>query len=755
MSMRRRVAGSLVLCALVLAGCADKETAKRNYLQKADAFLAAGNFGDAILAYKNALKIDRRSGEARYKLADAYVANNELELAAREYIRAADLLPDRGDVQLKAAAILLTAQQFEAARKYAAAAVKADPANIEAQILLANAMAGQKDLAGAIRELERTIQNAPADPRAYTSLGGINASQGNLREAEAAFKKAVDTDPKSIRARLALGYFYWNTQRIPEAEAAMDAALALDRDDEFANRMLATYYLVQQRNAEAETPLLRLVNQNDPLGTLTLADLYVRTDRAAQARPLYEKLLGDQRMRGRAIARLAALDYKSAKPAEAHRRVDEGLKADPKDVDLLVLKAQLLTRDQRLDEALEVARKAVTLAPQSAQAQFTLGVVHSTKGQTDEAIQALREAIKLDPNTIGADAHLARLFLARNNFEAALKHGQAARTLDPRDPDVRLNLAAALVATGNPTAAEAELKKLSVEYETNAVVHAVYGQALLAKGDTAGAARELDRALALNASEIRALTERLRLDVQNKRPQDGRARLDRAMKQNPQDPALLMLAGRFEQSVGDAAAAEKYLRRTLEKDASNLEAYSTLGQLYIQQQKLDQAKKEFEEVVRRQPDSVPARTMIGMILDAQQKFDESRKVYEGMLNGGAHAPVAANNLAWIYASRGEQLDIALQLAQTAKQQMPESAEVSDTLGWVYYKKDMPELAVKALEPTIAKDPRNAMYRYHLGLAYAKAGQAEKARQTLQEALRLQPDFDGADEARKVLASLKG
>ena len=53
------------------------------------------------------------------------------------------------------------------------------------------------------------------------------------------------------------------------------------------------------------------------------------------------------------------------------------------------------------------------------------------------------------------------------------------------------------------------------------------------------------------------------------------------------------------------------------------------------------------------------------------------------------AAVAANNLAWMYASRGEQLDRALQLAQAAKAELPDDAAVSDTLAYVYIKKQLP------------------------------------------------------------------
>ncbi len=52
-------------------------------------------------------------------------------------------------------------------------------------------------------------------------------------------------------------------------------------------------------------------------------------------------------------------------------------------------------------------------------------------------------------------------------------------------------------------------------------------------------------------------------------------------------------------------------------------------------------------------------------------------------------------------------------------------------------------------------PNNAAYHYHLGVAYLKTEQTAKARRALEDALRLNPDFDGAADARKLLAGLKG
>ena len=171
--------------------------------------------------------------------------------------------------------------------------------------------------------------------------------------------------------------------------------------------------------------------------------------------------------------------------------------------------------------------------------------------------------------------------------------------------------------------------------------------------------------------------------------------------------------------------------------------------------KLPEATAEFEKLAARQPKSVGALTAVGVLLSLQGKMDEARVRYEKAIAIDAGAAVAANNLAQIYADRNENLDIALQLAQTAKRRLPDNPDVDDTLGWVYYKKQLSSLAVDAFKRCVAAQPDNALYLAHLGLAYAQAGNRQLARQTLQKALKLNGNFDGADEARRVLQSLGG
>jgi Flp pilus assembly protein TadD len=227
------------------------------------------------------------------------------------------------------------------------------------------------------------------------------------------------------------------------------------------------------------------------------------------------------------------------------------------------------------------------------------------------------------------------------------------------------------------------------------------------------------------------------------------------LRSRPRDGAMLLLASRTYGSMGDLTTAEKLLQQAIAIDPNNLDAYGMLGRLYATQRRLGDATTQFEKLAERQPKSVSAHTITGILLDMQHRPDDARRKYERALEVDPRAAVAANNLAWIHAETGGNLDIALQLAQTAKAQLPDRPEVNDTLGWIYHKKGLSAMAVTPLLQSVQKDPTNATYHYHLGMAYAGSGEKDKARASLQKALSLDGNFSGAAEARHALSGLKG
>jgi tetratricopeptide (TPR) repeat protein len=120
-------------------------------------------------------------------------------------------------------------------------------------------------------------------------------------------------------------------------------------------------------------------------------------------------------------------------------------------------------------------------------------------------------------------------------------------------------------------------------------------------------------------------------------------------------------------------------------------------------------------------------------------------------------PLAYNNLAYVMLEQGGNGNVALSMAQTARRGIPESPNAADTLGWAYYRKGAYKSALNLFKEaiTLNKDhPGDATFHYHLGLAYQKTDQTALAKQQFERALKINPSFSNAEDARKLLTELR-
>jgi len=744
----------LLACSAILATAAGCSKSAQNYLDRGNAQLEKGNVDAAVLEYRNAVAKDAMFAPARLKLAEAYLRQGNGAGALAESVRAADLLPNDADAQLKAGSLLLMARRPEDAKARADKALALNPKNVDALVLRANAMAGLRDLDGALKEMQQALQ---LDPRSslQTNLGIIEAARGNLPEAEAAFRLAVTTDPKSVAAQLELGRFQWLTGKLADAEGTFRAALALEPANVLANRALAAFYLQSGRPAEAEPYLKKAVEASGAVDAkLALADYYAAMKRPADAMGVLEKLSAEQPYWALARTKIADIQYAQGKAADAFRTVDEVVAKQPALAPARVVRGRLRLAEGRVDEAWKDALEAVKLDPQNAAAHFVLGTAYEAKRDLDAAASSFAEVLRLNPRAAAAQVRLAMIEMQRNALPSAAKLAEQAATLQPGNLAAQLVLARSLVATGDLDRATAVTRGLLEQAPQAAVVHNQAGMLALAKGDRAGARQSFEKALSLNDRMVEPLAALVALDLEEKRPEQARARVEQRLQKTPNASAVLALAGRTWAATGDMTKGEELLHRAIDADASNLEAYSLLAGLYLSQQKLDQAVAELDKIAARQPKAVGPPTLAALILQSQGKEEEARRRYERLVEGGnPDAAVAANNLAWTYASRGEQLDRALQLAQAAVAKAPEHPEFNDTLAFVYLKKQLPSLAIPPLRLAVEKVPSNPAFHYHLGLAYSQTGDKASARQALERALKLKADFEGAEDARKVLKTL--
>jgi tetratricopeptide (TPR) repeat protein len=621
--------------------------------------------------------------------------------------------------------------------------------------MLGNAMAGLQELDREFSQIQEAIDLDPNRSGTYMNLAALLFARRNQSAAEQAFKKAAEIAPQLADTHLALANYYWASGRMAEAEVTFRRALVAQPQHVSANRAMATFYLASNRAPEAEpffTSVARLSGTAE--SQLSLADYYLMTRRAHEAMPILDGLAEDPRAFALAKVRIAAVQHSEGRRTEAHATIDSALQKEPNNKVALVMKARMLLAEQRPREALPHVQAAVSVDPRYAPAHFTLGSIYVALHEYTRAQNAYSQVLRLNPRAVAAQLELSRLHLQQGGFQSSVNLAEEAVANQPDNALAHLLLARALMGRGDLAEAEARMVKLLGESPTSAPVHAQMGTLLLLKSDQAGAKRYFTRAMELDPSLMEPVTGLVTLDVAERRYSDARDRIEAALRARPRDPERLLLASGVYTITGDDTAAEQALKTLIDVDPNNLKAYGQLALLYYKQNRLEEALVEFQQLARRETASVAPETMLGMILQVADKLNEAEPHYEEALNIDPSAAVAANNLAWIYTETGGSLDTALQLAQTAKLHLPDLAEVDDTLGWIYYKKEMLTLAVPRLEEAVRRSPRSPTYHFHLGMAHAKQGNVEQARQSLQQALSLDPNFPDAAEARKTIAELR-
>jgi tetratricopeptide (TPR) repeat protein len=102
---------------------------------------------------------------------------------------------------------------------------------------------------------------------------------------------------------------------------------------------------------------------------------------------------------------------------------------------------------------------------------------------------------------------------------------------------------------------------------------------------------------------------------------------------------------------------------------------------------------------------------------------------------------------------GQNVDVALTMAQNARRSLPDSPETADTLAWVYYYKGNYDAARDLLESALKETPDSASMHLHLGMTYVKLNDKADALTHLKKATALDPSSKAGKDANAELAKL--
>lgn len=167
--------------------------------------------------------------------------------------------------------------------------------------------------------------------------------------------------------------------------------------------------------------------------------------------------------------------------------------------DALVLWAVIRAVQGDDARALEIAKRAVEIAPQHFDAQFTLGRALYSTGDSEAAARAFRAAVAINPQDARALFFLATVLERANNLDEALTTYRRLTTLQPKNADGHLGLGVLLVKRGGASREEGigELRR-AIELKPDLYeARVTLGRTLVAQGRAAEALDHL-----LNAAKL-------------------------------------------------------------------------------------------------------------------------------------------------------------------------------------------------------------------------------------------------------------
>jgi tetratricopeptide (TPR) repeat protein len=211
-----------------------------------------------------------------------------------------------------------------------------------------------------------------------------------------------------------------------------------------------------------------------------------------------------------------------------------------------------------------------------------------------------------------------------------------------------------------------------------------------------------------------------------------------------------VLAGKFDMAIAQYQAVLGLLGSDA---AARADIYLRLGETYRRKGDLPSAVPVLEQARKTMPDNPVVLSTLALALDGSGHKAEARKIYESTLKADPTNGVALNNLAFLIAEGGGDLDQALTLAQRAKQMLPNTAEVSDTLGLIYLRKNLSDNAIDIFRDLVSKQPGQSTFRYHLGMAFSQKGDRPRALEQLQQALKENPPLDEKAKIEQLLNRL--
>jgi Tfp pilus assembly protein PilF len=270
----------------------------------------------------------------------------------------------------------------------------------------------------------------------------------------------------------------------------------------------------------------------------------------------------------------------------------------------------------------------------------------------------------------------------------------------------------------------------------------------LRSGQAASARVSLEGALELNPADVRGLSALRQSYIVQKDTSTALQKVKEYAARQPKSAPVQDFLGTLLLVQGDRTGARKAFEAAKAADPRSLEPNLALVQVDVVEGKLDEGRKRLYTLVASGNKSPNVLLWLGNLELAKGNHPGAIELFRKVIEAEPDNAQALNNLAYLLAEHGEQREQALKYAQRAVELAPSHLEYTDTLGWILYHKGLYSAAIPYLERAGAAKG-SVVWKYHLAMAYAKAGKPIQGRAALEEALRIDPHVPEANPAKEL------
>ncbi len=353
-------------------------------------FLELGKTEQAFADFSEAVRLDPNLDFAHMNLGTALAKQGKLDEAIIEHREAIRLQPSDNAHMSLGNSFAQQGNLDKAITEYREA-IRLNPSSVDAHYNLGNAMQQQGRSDDAIAEYREAIRFNSKFPKALINLGKVLSDQGNLEEAIDLYREALRITPfaEAYIAHINLGDALTRQGKLDEAMNEFREAIRLEPKLITAHLNLGAI-LANQGNHEEGIAEFREALQLAP----SAHDAYV----------LHTNL-------GKVLRKQGKLD-------EAVNEFREAIGLKPNDAMTLNRLAWLLAAStdpkvQKPTQAVELAMKAVQLAPDNGDYLNTLGVAQYRNGHWETAIEVLKKSIELKEDLSSSSG----FFLAMSHWQ--------------------------------------------------------------------------------------------------------------------------------------------------------------------------------------------------------------------------------------------------------------------------------------------------------------------------------------------------